>query len=145
MLLKSNFLSASDLHAKIRTWLIAWDQYQLDVVMDFMHDQVVFENWTGEVVVGKTALRRAWAPWFLRHGNFKFIIEDIFVDESEQKALFQWRLEWPSLEKSYKGKPEIRRGVDVLHFFEGKIMKKYSYSKTTLSIDGSSIPLCAVP
>jgi len=129
--------------SKIHVWLSAWDKHDLDSVMALMHDEVVFENWTGVSIAGKQALHRAWTPWFMQHGNFKFIFEDIFVDEKEQKALFQWRLEWPSLEKTYKGKPEIRSGVDVLHFLDGKIYKKYSYSKTTLIIDGSPIALSA--
>lgn len=137
-LVKAAMLSA------IHTWLKAWDQHSLDGVMALMHDDVVFENWTGEVVQGKQALGRAWAPWFLRHGNFKFIFEDIFIDEDEQKALFQWRLEWPSLEKAFSGKPEIRSGVDVLHFLDGKIYKKYSYSKTTLTIAGVPVVLSAI-
>lgn len=137
-------LSKSDMLTAIKTWLKAWDEYCLDGVMALMHEDVVFENWTGVAIVGKQALRRAWAPWFVRHGNFKFIFEDIFVAEDEQKALFQWRLEWPSLEKSVKGQAEIRSGVDVLHFRDGKIYKKYSYSKTTLTIAGVPTQLSVV-
>ena len=138
-------LTKSDMLLQIQTWLSAWDKHDLDGVMELMHDEVVFENWTGISIAGKQALRRAWAPWFMQHGNFKFIFEDIFVDEEAQKSLFQWRLEWPSLEKAHKGKSEIRGGVDVLHFLDGKIYKKYSYSKTTLIIDGSPIALFAAP
>ncbi|HWV14841.1 MAG TPA: nuclear transport factor 2 family protein [Cellvibrio sp.] len=133
------------MRAKILIWLEAWGRHNLEGVMELMHEQVVFDNWTGETISGKSALCRAWAPWFMRHGNFQFVFEDLFIDEAEQKALFQWQLLWPSLEKSHKGNPEIRRGVDVLHFFDGKIIKKYSYSKTTLSIDGQAIVLSAAP
>lgn len=138
-------LTKSDMLDAIHLWLNAWDEHCLDGVMALMHDQVVFENWTGVAIAGKQALRRAWAPWFLRHGDFRFIYEDIFIDAEQQKALFQWRLEWPSLEAAYKGKPEVRSGVDVLHFLDGKIYKKYSYSRTTLMIDGEPAILSAVP
>jgi hypothetical protein len=50
-------------------------------------------------------------------------------------------LEWPSFEKGYEGKSEKRRGVDVLHFEDGKIIKKLTYSKTTIEIDGELFPL----
>lgn len=137
-------LSKSDILLQMKIWLSAWDNYDLNGVMQLMHDDVVFDNWTGVRIAGKKALQRAWSLWFMQHGNFKFIVEDIFVDEEQQKALFQWRLEWPSLEKAYKGQPEVRGGVDVLHFLDGKIYKKYSYSKTTLSISGLPVVLSSV-
>src|SRR3954463_7635069 len=134
-------LTKQEIHERIAKWLRAWDDHNLDGVMDLMHDDVVFENWDGKIIKTNTSLRRAWTPWFLQHGNFLFIAEDIFVDEQEQKALFRWRLEWPSLEINFKGKPEVRRGVDVLHFVDGKIREKLTYSKTSLVIDGRSIAL----
>ena len=128
---------------RIKTWLQAWDAHDLGGVMELMHEDVTFENWTGQIIKGKQALKRAWTPWFLKHGNFRFIAEDIFVDEPEQKALFRWQLEWPSLESIYMGKQEVRRGVDVLHFQDGKILEKFTYSKTTLLIDDKLIQLQA--
>jgi ketosteroid isomerase-like protein len=128
-------LTKPDMVFRIKAWLQAWDDHDLDGVMEVMHEDVVFENWTGQVIKGKQALRRAWIPWFLKHGNFKFVAEDIFVDESEQKALFRWQLEWPSIEPAHVGKQEVRRGVDVLHFQNGQIFEKLTYSKTLILID----------
>ena len=122
-------------------WLIAWNNHDLEGVLSLIHDDIVFENWNGNVVAGKTALQKAWLPWFFRHGNFKFIKEDIFFDEPEQKMTFLWCLEWPSLEKFFKGKHEIRRGSDILYFLDGKIIKKYTYSKTNLQINSGIILL----
>lgn len=133
-----------EIQSFIRNWLQAWNEHNLHGVIEAMHEDVVFEHWTGQIIIGKKALQRAWTPWFLKHGNFQFHIEDIFSDESTQKSLFQWRLEWPSLEATHKGQFEIRRGVDVLHFMDGKIREKYSYSKTTIQIEGREIPLQAV-
>jgi hypothetical protein len=87
------------------------------------------------------ALGKAWGPWFANHGGFRFTEEETFIDEKEQKALFRWQLEWPSLERGYEGKPEKRRGVDVLHFQDGRIIKKLTYSKTTIEIGGEKLPL----
>ena len=128
---------------KFSTWLEAWDHYDLNGVMDLLHEDIIFENWDGTTISGKKALRIAWMPWFLNHGNFKFHSEDIFFDEVEQKLLFRWRLEWPSLEPNFKGKHEIRRGIDVVHFVNGKINLKLSYSKTELTIDSKSVILKA--
>ena len=136
-------LSKEEMLNRFNLWLTAWDEYNLEGVMDFMHEEVIFENWDGAIVAGKMALQKSWIPWFIFNGNFKFIKEDIFIDEQEQKISFQWKLEWPSFEKGFKGKHEIRRGVDVLHFLDGKIIKKYSFSKTSIQIDSKQVLLCA--
>lgn len=128
-------LSKTEIHKLIKEWLTQWDSYDLDGVMKSIHEDIVFENWTGAVVNGKKNLHRAWTPWFNNHGNFKFTEEDIFIDEQEQKVLFRWCLKWPSPEKRNIGKTEIRRGVDILCLKEGKIYTKYSYSKTTAQIN----------
>ena len=124
-------------------WNRAWDNHDLDRVMELFHDAVLFENWTGGKVNGKEALREAWAPWFENHGGFRFTPEDTFIDEDEQKVLYRWRLDWPSFESGYDGKPERRRGVDVIHFQDGKIIQKLTYSKTTIEIDGERVRLSA--
>jgi len=98
-------------------------------------------DWTAAYVRGKERLRKGWAPWFAHHGNFRFTDEDTFIDEMEQKVLYRWRLDWPSLEKGYEGQPETRRGVDLLHLKDGKVIEKLTYSKTTVEIDGKRIPL----
>ncbi|MBK5102169.1 MAG: nuclear transport factor 2 family protein [Desulfobacteraceae bacterium] len=128
--------SREEIEDALRQWNLAWDRHDLDGVMRLFHDEIVFENWTGGKVCGKGALRKAWAPWFANHGGFRFIEEETFIDEKEHKALYRWLLEWPSFEKGYEGKPEKRRGIDILHFQDGKIIKKLTYSKTTIDIDG---------
>jgi hypothetical protein len=124
-------------------WLKAWDNYNLEGVLELLHEDIVFENWTGATIIGKNALRKTWTPWFCNHANFKFIKEDVFIDEQEQKMLFRWKMEWPSIEKGLEGKHEVRKGVDVLHFKDAKIHKKYTYSKTTILVDKKPITLCA--
>lgn len=136
-------LSRDEMLKNFSVWLTAWDEYDLEGVMDFMHSDVVFENWDGAIVSGKEALQKAWTPWFIFNGNFKFFNEDVFIDEQEQKLTFQWRLEWTSFEKDFKGQPETRRGVDVLHFLDGKIIKKYSFSKTSIEINSKTVLLSA--
>jgi ketosteroid isomerase-like protein len=126
-------LTHAALLARFDTWLAAWDAHDLDGVMAPMHVDVVFENWTGATVRGKRALRRAWAPWFKEHGNFRFSTEDVFVDEAAQKLLFRWSLEWPAPDAPSPAR-EIRRGVDVLHFIDGLIREKHSYSKTATQL-----------
>ena len=109
--------------------------------MELFHEDVYFENWTGGRTRGKAALRQAWGDWFENHGGFRFIEEELFADEGGQKALYRWELEWPSLEDGYEGRFEKRRGVDVIHFQDGKIINKLTYSKTVVEIDGKRIRL----
>jgi ketosteroid isomerase-like protein len=122
-------LSKAEIHKLIKIWLVAWDEYNLDNVMKVMHDEVVFENWTGAIVCGKNRLRISWMPWFNNHQNFKFTEEDLFIDEQEQKVLFQWKLEWPIKGKEFNEVNEIRRGVDVIHFRDEKIYRKKNLYK----------------
>jgi len=136
-------LSREEMKAALKKWNKAWDDHDLNGVMQLFHEEIVFENWTGGKAKGKEALCQAWNPWFENHGGFRFVSEDLFVDEVEQKILYQWCLEWPSPEKGYEGKPEQRRGLDVIHFRDGKIYRKSTYSKTTLEIGGKRVKLAA--
>jgi len=130
--------SRNEIRTALKQWNLAWDNHDLEGVMALFHEEVVFENWTGASVRGKATLRKRWAPWFANHGDFRFVEEETFIDEKQQKVLYRWSLEWPSLESGNKGKSEKRRGVDVIHFKDGKIINKFTYSKTTIEIDGQS-------
>ena len=134
-------LTKEEIINALRQWNLAWTNHDLEGVMELFHEDIVFENWTGGKAVGKGDLRKAWQPWFGQHGDFRFTEEETFVDEKEQKVLYRWSLEWPSFEKGQAGKPEKRRGVDVIHFKDGKIINKLTYSKTTLEIDGERYAL----
>ena len=92
--------------------------------------------------MGKVALRQAWDSWFST-GGFQFNRDSLFIDEEQQQVTLTWELEWPSTEKGYIGKPEKRRGIDILQFKDGRIIKKLTYSKTTILIDGKKIRLTA--
>ena len=137
-------MKKEDILIKFDNWLDAWDRYDLDAIMEWMHDDVIFENFNGTVIKGKKMLRKGWGAWFNRQRDFKFFKEDLFVDEQEQKVLFQWKLEWLSSEKKYMNMPEKREGVDVIHLKDDKIIKKLSYSKTRIEIEGKPIVLSAV-
>ena len=122
-------------------WNKAWDDHDLKGVLDLFHEDILFENWTGGKAKGKGALRQAWAPWFANHGGFRFTEEETFIDEAQQKVLYRWQLDWPSMEKGHEGKPEKRRGVDVIHFRDGRIIQKLTYCKTTNEVDGDKVKL----
>jgi len=136
-------LSKEEISKAMAEWDLAWNNHDLNGVMELFHEDVFFEHWHGAIVRGKEALHQAWAPWFENHGGFRFTTEDLFVDEAEQKVLYRWQFDWPSLEKGYEGRAERRRGVDVIHFRDGRIIQKLTYSKTTVEIDGARVRLSA--
>lgn len=136
-------LTKDEIKAALRKWNQAWDNHDLEGVMELFHEDIEFDNWTGGKARGKKALREAWRPWFANHGGFRFQEEDTFIDEPGQKALYQWELSWPSMEKGHEGKLEKRRGVDVIHFQDGKIIRKMTYCKTTVEINQKRVKLIA--
>ena len=136
-------LTRDEIKKAMEKWNESWEIHDLHGVMELFHEEIIFENWTGGKAQGKEALYQAWKSWFENHRGFRFVGEDLFIDEFEQKVLYQWRLEWPSPEEGYEGKPEQRRGLDVIHFRDGKIFRKSTYSKTTLEIDGKRVKLLA--
>jgi len=138
---KKTMLTREEMSSAFAKWGAAWNEHDLDGVMDLFHDEIYFENWTGGWVRGKEKLRQAWAPWFANHGDFRFTDEETFIDEIEQKMLYRWQLDSPSFEKGQEEKHEARRGLDVLHFQDGKIIQKLTYSKTTLELDGERVRL----
>lgn len=125
----------------LHEWDLAWKKYDLDKVMVFFHTDAFFENWNGAYVKGAESIRKAWKNWFDNHGRFRFIEEEIFIDETVQKVLYRWILEWPSAEPGYEGQMEIRKGVDILHLHDGKIINKLTYTKTNVEIDGRRLAL----
>jgi hypothetical protein len=133
--------SRDSIVALLKRWKDCWNNHDLPGVMELFHENILFENWNGAIILGKETLKNAWKPWFDDHGDFALIEEETFIDEAHQKVLFRWTLEWNSLESGYLGKRERRRGLDILHFREGKIIRKYTYSKTMLEIEGKTLML----
>lgn len=132
-----------EINGLLSDWVDSWNQHNLGRVLELIHDDIIFDNWTGIRIVGKDALLQFWLPWFKNHGGFRFLMEDAFFDQQDQKALFRWKLAWPSFEKKFKGEIENRSGVDILHFVDKKIIGKFSYSKTTIQINSRHIALKA--
>lgn len=138
-------LTRNEMETAFADWGAAWNAHDLDGVMALFHDDIYFENWTGGWVRGKENLRRAWTPWFADHGGFRFTDEETFIDEGAQKMLYRWQLDAPSFEPGYEDRHEIRRGLDVLHFQDDRIIRKLTYSKTSLDLGGDRVRLAPPP
>jgi len=129
-------LTQRQIELLLKEWYENWNRHDLDLVMALFHNDIVFVNWDGKSIVGKKNLERAWRPWFKNHDNFTFTEIETFIDADQQKALFRWTLDWmpPKMRMPDNRSMEKREGVDVLHFYKGEIIKKFTYSKI---IDGS--------
>jgi hypothetical protein len=136
-----NNLKREEMIEFIDHWVKAWNDHDLEKVIDGFAGDVVFESWSGIRLKGKSSIREAWAAWFEGHGGFRFIPEDVFVDEKEQKAVWSWCYEGPSFSSGSTGELEVRHGVDVLVFEGGLIKSKRTYSKTMIEIGGRKIAL----
>jgi uncharacterized protein (TIGR02246 family) len=65
-------LSKEKIREALSRWNSAWDNHDLDGVMELFHDEILFDNYTGGQARGKEELRKAWEPWFENHGGFPF-------------------------------------------------------------------------
>jgi ketosteroid isomerase-like protein len=134
-------LSRDEIASLVEHWLEAWNRHDLKLVLDCMADDVVFEHWNTRITRGKIQLERLWQPWFAAHGDFRFDVKSVCIDETEQTCTFEWRLEWPSLEANYHGQRETREGIDIIKLRKGEIVTKRSYISTLLMINGAPILL----
>ena len=55
-------LARNEIENALKQWNLAWANHDLEGVLAFFHEEVVFDNWTGGKVAGKEALRKAWKP-----------------------------------------------------------------------------------
>ena len=134
-------MNRQELRQTLQVWLNAWNNHDLEGVLALFHPDAIFESWDGQTIESRVRIRRFWSPWFKSPGGFYFELEDVFFDEREQKALFRWLLTWPSRKESCAGQTEIRRGVDLLYFQDELIIRKLTYSKTVVTINGRTYNL----
>jgi ketosteroid isomerase-like protein len=131
-------LKRDEIARTIEEWLSAWGRHDLDEVIALFSEDAVFETWTGMRIEGRENIRKAWAEWF-EAGGFRFISEDVVIDEDSQTVAFPWIYEGPA--KCFEGKMEKRRGIDLIRFEDGLITEKITYSKTSLEVEGRKITL----
>ena len=118
-------LRRNELHDLVSDWMKSWNKHELNKVMSLFADEALFESWTGSIVQGKQKIKVAWSNWFIHHDDFHFEIEDLVIDEKTQDVVLTWKLDWLDQNKV----PEIRYGIDFLHFENALITLKRSYSQ----------------
>ena len=118
--------------AELERWVIdfteAFNAENLDEVMSYFADDAIYDEFDGTRSVGKAAIRAAFIPQFEgKFGRMRFHTEDLLLDVEAGKALIRWlcTLEEKERQGGY-------RGLDILHFRDGKLVAKHTYAKTKL-------------
>ncbi|MDP6709234.1 MAG: nuclear transport factor 2 family protein [Alphaproteobacteria bacterium] len=121
---------ASEARAELEKLVIdfteAFNADDLDGVMSYFADDAVYDEFDGARHVGKEAIRAAFVPQFRGDfGKIRFRAEDMFLDADTGKALISWlcTLETPERAGGW-------RGLDILHFRDGRLVEKQTYAKT---------------
>lgn len=108
----------------------AFNREDLDEVMSYFADDAIYDEFFDKRHHGKAAIRAAFEPQFRgEYGKMRFHDEDMFVDPATGKALIRWVL---TLEEEHRAGGW--RGLDILHFEDGKLKEKHTYCKAKLPL-----------
>ena len=108
----------------------AFNREDIDEVMSYFTDDAIYDEFHGGRHLGHAAIREAFIPQFRGDfGRMRFHTEDMFVDAGPErgcgKALIRWLLTFE--EETRAGG---WRGLDILHFEDGRLTEKHTYAKT---------------
>ena len=108
----------------------AFNRDDLDGVMSFFAGDAVYDEFNGVRHEGKDAIRAAFEPQFQgAYGEVRFVQEDLFADPEAGKVLIGWTC------RITTGKgPGSWRGLDVLHFEDGRLVEKQTYAKARVPL-----------
>jgi len=137
----------ADLHEVIDSFVEAFNDNDLDRVMEFFTEDAAFVG-GGRRFQGKAAIREAFEPQFRGTlGAMHFAVYDKLVDDRARKATIRWICHHDITGDNGRAIPFFKRfgwrlmfgaragwdGLDVFHFDAGgKITGKYSYGDMLL-------------
>jgi ketosteroid isomerase-like protein len=111
--------------AAVEAFNAAFNDHDVDAVMDNMTDDVVFESTSppaGDRHEGAAAVRAAWEEFFRASPSAHFEAEDVIV--AGDRCVVRWIYTWTDAD----GDGRIK-GVDVLRVRDGKVAEKLAYVK----------------
>ena len=115
----------SDLRELTIRFTDAFNRDDLEAVMALLADDAIYDQFNGARAVGKAAIREAFVPQFRGDfGTIRFLTEDLFVDAAAGKSLVSW-----TCTLARDGVTRGWRGLDVLHFANGRVVEKHTYAK----------------
>lgn len=111
----------SDVRELVDRFNAAWNDKDLDAALSLCSDDCVFESTSprpdGERVVGRAALREAWAPIFADAVS-RFTTEESIV--TTEHVVQRWRYDWDGGHV---------RGIDQIDVRDGLVVAKLAYVK----------------
>jgi ketosteroid isomerase-like protein len=106
----------------------AFNREDMDDVMSYFADDAIYDEFNDIRHVGCDAIRAAFVPQFAgEYGRMRFHTEDLFLDVDAGKAMIRWVL---TLE--HETRQGAYRGLDILHFKNGKLTEKHTYCKAKI-------------
>jgi len=108
----------------------AFNRDDIDAVMSYFADDAIYDEYNAVRHDGKDAIRAAFVPQFRGDfGKMRFHTEDMFLDVAAGKALIRWLLTFEQADRAGGW-----RGLDILHFADGKLVEKHTYAKATTPV-----------
>lgn len=108
----------------------AFNRDDLEEVMSFFAADSIYDEFNGVRTQGLAAIRKAFEPQFAGvFGRMRFHTEDMFLDVPAGKALIRWTL---TLEEETRA--GAYRGLDILHWRDGKLVEKHTYCKAKVPL-----------
>ncbi|MBK17866.1 MAG: hypothetical protein CMM52_03375 [Rhodospirillaceae bacterium] len=106
----------------------AFNRENIDEVMSYFAEGAIYDEFNGIRNEGLEAIRKAFEPQFDgAFGKMRFHTEDMFLDVDAGKAMIRWAL---TLEEETRA--GAYRGLDLLHFRDGKLVEKHTYCKAKI-------------
>jgi len=103
----------------------AFNRDDLDAVMSCFAEDAIYAEYDGKLSRGLEAIRKTFDPQFRGDfGKIRFLPEDLFADAESGKVMIRWEC---VLERD--GKRRAWRGLDLLHFEDGRLTEKHTYAK----------------
>ena len=115
----------ADLEKLVIDFTEAFNHEDIDEVMSYFADDAIYDEFNDIRHDGGDAIRAAFVPQFAgEYGRMRFHTEDLFLDVDAGKAVIRWVL---TLEQD--NRQGAYRGLDILHFEDGKLTEKHTYCK----------------
>jgi ketosteroid isomerase-like protein len=106
----------------------AFNREDIDEVMSYFADDAIYDEFNDIRHDRSAAIRKAFEPQFAgAYGTLRFHTEDMFLDVDAGKAMIRWVL---TLEE--ENRAGAYRGLDLLHFQDGKLVEKHTYCKAKI-------------
>ena len=112
----------------IRRFTEKFNGDDLDGAMEFFAKNSRYVEYNGTQHHGKQTIRKALEPQFRQvFGTVRFHDKAMVIDETEQKAVFNW---WCTME--INGKKLTWEGVDLFQFEDGLIKEKRTFAQADM-------------